>query len=193
MALINRKNKTDVPQEIQEYYQTEKRERAGVAWLLAFGTLIVTIVLAAGIFFAGRWAYREIAGTDDNGAETTEVAQDEDQGQEGQPADGGDEGAAEDEFDSQDTGDDQVADDQTTDDQATGVDELPSGQGQVDDQAATTDEPSGNVAGDTDGQQVAVAGESIPDTGPGDTAAIFLAVSILGYAIHRAYSLKASE
>lgn len=68
----------EVPEEIQDYYQTERRERTGVAWLLAFGTLIVTILVAGGIFFAGRWAYREIAGTDDD---STEIAQNEEQEQ----------------------------------------------------------------------------------------------------------------
>jgi cytoskeletal protein RodZ len=50
-----------VPAEIQEYYEAERRERAGVAWLLALGTLVVTLILALGLFFGGRWAYRKVA------------------------------------------------------------------------------------------------------------------------------------
>jgi hypothetical protein len=199
MAVFNRKDKTEVPAEIQEYYQTEKRERAGVAWLLAFGTLVVTIVLAAGIFFAGRWAYRQIAGTDDNGSETTEVAQNDEQSQE---SDNGDEGATEGEPDSQDTGED--ADVLPGDGSTEGEDTTDGQEGQVDDGAATTDDPSGDVAGDSDDQEIAATGDTtdeeivatgdtIPDTGPGDTVAIFLAVSILGYAIHRGVSQKLSE
>lgn len=58
MAIFKRKPQANVPVEIQEYYQTERRERAGVAWLLALGTLVMTVVLAAAIFYGGRWAYR---------------------------------------------------------------------------------------------------------------------------------------
>lgn len=54
----------NLPTEIKEYYQTERRERVGVAWLLALGTLLLTLILATGLFFGGRWVYRKIAGTD---------------------------------------------------------------------------------------------------------------------------------
>lgn len=60
MAWFNRRNQnTDVlPEEVREYYQTERRERTGMAWLLAIGTLVATFIIAAGLFFGGRWAYR---------------------------------------------------------------------------------------------------------------------------------------
>lgn len=67
MALL-RRNKADVtavPKEVQDYYQSERRDRKGVAWVLAILTLIATLALAAGIFFAGRWAYRAITGSGD--------------------------------------------------------------------------------------------------------------------------------
>jgi hypothetical protein len=53
-----------LPSEVKEYYQSERRERVGVAWLLALGTLILTLILASGLFFGGRWAYRKLAGKD---------------------------------------------------------------------------------------------------------------------------------
>lgn len=68
---FGRKQSSDsdkVPQEIQEYYQSEKRERVGVAWMLALATLVVTVLLALGIFYGGRWAYRALF--DDNGDNT---------------------------------------------------------------------------------------------------------------------------
>lgn len=55
-----RKNQSSVPDEIQEYYQSERRERTGIAWLLALGTLIVTVILAVILFFGGRWIYRTV-------------------------------------------------------------------------------------------------------------------------------------
>lgn len=60
MAWFNRrKQNTDVlPEEVREYYQTERRERTGMAWLLAIATLLATFIIAAGLFFGGRWVYR---------------------------------------------------------------------------------------------------------------------------------------
>ena len=71
-------DQTEVPEQIQEeYYQTERRERTGIAWLLAFGTLIATIVVAAGIFFGGRLAYRTFV--DDGDEPSTQTAENEHQ------------------------------------------------------------------------------------------------------------------
>ena len=67
MALFNRRNKdTNVlPAEAQEYYATERRERTGVAWLLALTTLVVTFLIAAALFFGGRWLYQTIIDNDE--------------------------------------------------------------------------------------------------------------------------------
>ena len=78
MALFNRrKQNTDVlPEEVREYYQSEKRERTGAAWLLALGTLLVTFFIAAGLFFSGRWVYRTVFNHDDSTNKTTASSQD---------------------------------------------------------------------------------------------------------------------
>jgi len=62
MQLFKRKKQEtdETAPEIQEYYQAERRERTGVAWLLALATLGVTVLLALGIYFGGRWAYRNV-------------------------------------------------------------------------------------------------------------------------------------
>ncbi len=73
IPFLNRGTNTDqsnLPAEVQEYYQSERRERVGIAWLLAGGTLILTLLLASGLFFGGRWAYNKIANKD-NGPETS--------------------------------------------------------------------------------------------------------------------------
>lgn len=72
MALFKRrKQNTDVlPEEVREYYQSERRERAGVAWLLALGTLILTFVIAAGLFFGGSWVYNTVFDNDDDNKQT---------------------------------------------------------------------------------------------------------------------------
>lgn len=52
-----------LPPEIQQFYDSGKRQRKSIAWLLAFVALVVTIVLTFAAFFGGRWVYRKIAGS----------------------------------------------------------------------------------------------------------------------------------
>lgn len=74
MALFNRrkKEKDALPEEVRDYYQTERRERTGRAWLLAILTLLVTFLIAAALFFGGRWLYRAIFDNNDD-SNTTQV------------------------------------------------------------------------------------------------------------------------
>ncbi len=50
-----------IPEEVNQYYESTRKERVGIAWLLALATLLLTLLIAAAIFFAGRWVYRRIA------------------------------------------------------------------------------------------------------------------------------------
>ncbi len=47
-----------LPAEMQEYISAEKKERVGLAWLLAFATLVATLVLSVGVFYGGKWVYK---------------------------------------------------------------------------------------------------------------------------------------
>lgn len=68
-----RRNKQSsvLPEEVQQYYQTEQRQRRGVAALIAVGALLVTIAIAAALFFGVRFAYHQIRGDDDKKTQTT--------------------------------------------------------------------------------------------------------------------------
>lgn len=72
---FNRRKKQTgtVPTEVQEYYDAERREHIGVAWLIALLSLAVSIAVFAGLFFGGRWAYRKIAGTEDKSKTTSQT------------------------------------------------------------------------------------------------------------------------
>jgi hypothetical protein len=81
----NKQQPSDLPQEVQDYYQAEKREKVGIAGLLALGTLLGTIVVVLGLFFGGRWVYRTAfkddkpaapvqTGSTNNGAQPEEPA-----------------------------------------------------------------------------------------------------------------------
>lgn len=63
MALFRRNksaNSPAVPEEVNDYYQAEKRDRTWMAWLLALLSLAVTTLIIMGLFFGGRWVYRKI-------------------------------------------------------------------------------------------------------------------------------------
>jgi cytoskeletal protein RodZ len=64
MAWFSR-NKTnqDVLPEIERYYDAEKRERAGLAWLLALVSIACVALFVIGVFFGGRWVYRKATST----------------------------------------------------------------------------------------------------------------------------------
>lgn len=172
MALFNRRNRnqTNVPAEIQEYYQTERRERAGVAWLLAGGTLVATVLLAAGIFFAGRWVYRAAFDKDEP------IAQQDQRKEEGQ----GDQTPAP-----------APAPQPTPSPTPTTPAPTPTTPAPTPAPRPTTPAPQSTpqpqpqptpqpATGSTAGSNT-----SIPATGPADMLGIFVAVTVLGYFIHR--------
>lgn len=79
MALFNRKKDDQdvLPAEVREYYKSEQRSRTGKAWLLAIITLLATFLIAAALFFGGRWVYRALFGADDAPTTTQEANSDD--------------------------------------------------------------------------------------------------------------------
>lgn len=78
MALFRRNKKDSVmPEEVQNFYASEKRDRKGVAWLLAIATLIVTFLIAAALFFGGRWVYRTVFDNDNDTTTSQEESAEE--------------------------------------------------------------------------------------------------------------------
>ena len=77
MKLFKRRQKnvsnSVIPQEIQDYSQTEHREKMGIATLVGFISLLLTLIVLFGMFVGGRWMYRKIAGTDSKLNSTTVV------------------------------------------------------------------------------------------------------------------------
>jgi cytoskeletal protein RodZ len=192
VALFNRrKNQTNVPEEIQEYYQTERRERAGVAWMLAIGTLLITIMLTAGIFFAGRWAWREIAGPDE-----PQIAENQDEQQAPQEAAQDTPNEPGTDQPTEEPGQDPAPSAEDTEDEPTPAqqpdqtEEQPAADSQDDEQGHTSSANTGGTG--TGARSVAGANTTVPETGPADTVAIFFAVSVVGYLAHRFWN-RATE
>lgn len=70
MALFGDKNKQTI-EELENYY-SNKEQKTGMAWVMAFLSLLLTVVILGGLFFGGRAVYRALS---DDG--TTETATNE--------------------------------------------------------------------------------------------------------------------
>lgn len=62
-----------LPDEVQQYYQADQGRKRGVAVGLALAAVLVTLAVAAALFFGGRFIYNAI--TDDEDQKQTESSQ----------------------------------------------------------------------------------------------------------------------
>ncbi len=160
----NTSPQTKVPEEVEQYYQSERRDRVGVAWLLAGATLIITVLIVLGLFFGGRWAYRKIANKDNkSGTQTAQTNQPTEQSPASQAP--------------------------SSNNSSSGSPSSGSTSGNTNSQSSTS---QGNVAAptQTNNPSSVPAGPtqtSVPNTGPGETIAVFALVSLAGYLGYASY------
>lgn len=65
MALFRRKQQNSVlPDEVNQYYQSQRREKTGVVFVLGILALVATLLVGLGVFFGGRYLYQKIRGND---------------------------------------------------------------------------------------------------------------------------------
>lgn len=66
MALFRRKQQQSsiLPDEVNQYYQSQRRERTGVVFMLGILALIATLLVGLGVFFGGRYIYNKVRGND---------------------------------------------------------------------------------------------------------------------------------
>lgn len=105
MALFGRKKQQDsvLPDEVNQYYRSQKREKTGVVLVMGILALIATLLVGLAVFFGGRFIYNKIKG--DDKAPTATVQTDTSNTQGSQSADeNSDEGSTD-----TPTGDQQVA------------------------------------------------------------------------------------
>ena len=161
-----------VPPEVQQYYDSEHRERVGLAWLIAFLSLIVTIVVIVGLFFGSRWVYRKIANR--NNTPTTAP---EGTGLE-QPA--------------------QPPAQSTTPSTPNSLQPAAPSQNQTGSSSSSSTGSSSSTSSSSTGTSsisttipsTATTKTNITNTGPGDTAAIFIGVTVLAAVAHSVYSRR---
>jgi cytoskeletal protein RodZ len=159
-----------MPPEVQQYYKSERRERTGVAWLLAIATLLITVAIILAIFLGGRWVYRKIR--DRNTTTTTQTAETPKTTESGSTNSGANNGTT-----NQPSGNSSSSSSTPTNNGA--ATSNPNSSNSTNTGASSGSTTSGGVVGPT------AATTSIPNTGPGDTIAIFFAVSLFGYLVHR--------
>lgn len=152
---------SELPQEVQEYYQAEKRERVGIAGLLAFGTLVLTVVLAIGLFFGGRWLYRTVI--DDGGDGNGQVAQQDQDSSAGQGDQNGQTGTGS-------QGNEQPP-------APAEPAPAPASPDQSDDQAPATPAPTTPAPATPPTTVPSTAGDDLPNTGPAENVLVVLAVT----------------
>jgi hypothetical protein len=159
----DKNNLESVPSEVQDYYRSERRERTGLAWLLALGTLVVTLIIAAGLFFGGRWAYRKVTHTDRRPSVAT-------QQQQGAQHDGHASSTNTDQGNNQNQG------------QSSGTQSQPN---PTPTPAPSTSQPSTTPApAATPPATAPSTNGALVNTGPGDTVAVFALMAVAGTLAH---------
>lgn len=169
MALFNRNKQDDteeVPSEIQEYYDAEKRERTWVAWLLALGTLVVTVLLALGLYFGGRWVYRQVFNSDSKEENAEQIEQEAQEAEnlpanvEPVPSPSPEQSAP-----------------------STSSGEQPQTQGQ----RSNPEERTSSTATSTPSAASTPTTGPLPSAGPADTAAVFAITTLVAAGLHRIF------
>lgn len=166
MALFNRKKSDSVLPEIDKYYDGERRDRTGLAWLLALVSVIAVTLLVVGVFLTGRWVYRALTDSDSDVAVVQNDNEDILPGFDGVEAPSDDEGQPQADEDSEDA---EVAPDESPAEEE-GIVQAP----------ARTDIPSVPVTGD----------DPLPRTGPAGVAGVFIGISSTAGAAHYALTRK---
>ena len=167
MPILRKKTDTTAIPELQEYYAAKGSDSTAKAWLLAFGSLFLTVAVLVGVFFGSRWVYRAVTNKDDTPtvptqttAKSTEAKKDA-TGENKTPA----------------TGTDVVV----NNDNSTST-TLISGN------SSTSTQPAQGVSPQQTPQQnsTAVAATTIPNTGTGSVVALFMGTTLVGaYAYRR--------
>ncbi len=157
MAFWNRNKSvenSELPEEVREYYASTRKSRASSAWLLGFATLLLTLALAAALYFAGKFVYDEFFANDTVEAPTTSETTTE------QPASN--------------------PNSSTTDNDNNQAPATLPGNDEAEERSPTSSQGTSST-------NTGLTLTETPETGPGDTVAIFIGTTIiaaLGYELY---------
>ena len=163
MALFRKKTSstTNIP-ELQEYYANQKKENSGMAWLFAVGSLLVTAALLIALFFGGRFVYRKIAHRNDTKTVATTTT-------------------------TTTTKTTPATTPSTTPSTTTTTTPTTTAAPGVSTTQSTTANSSATAATTSTSTVTPATTPQVPNTGPGNTIGLFVAVTLVSYIAHRAY------
>lgn len=162
---FNRNKTADgtTPPEVQDYYQSERRDRSWLAWVIGLGTLLATILVVLGLFYGGRWVYRKVKPQDNPNTAQVQTENPAPQPEENQQPEG------------------QAPSNAPTPNSAV----TPTPTPQSGSTPSPTPTPAPGPVAQAPNTQGKGGSSDLPTTGPADNAAIFLLVSTAGYLLHR--------
>jgi uncharacterized protein YneF (UPF0154 family) len=188
MAAFWKKNDKTTIAELEEYYSNQSKNRQSPkAWFMAILSILITIAIIVGLFFAGRWAYRAIIDNSDDNETTSETAENESDNDVDLPT-----------FDSDELGERGVAfEDSTSDDESDlvqgdleGSENTDGNQGVVSDEAARTERDVASSTDSSENESETTATE-LPNTGAGESVMVILfATTAFGYLLARKHLMK---
>ncbi len=164
----SKNSQQNVPPEVAEYYQAEKKQRLGMAWLLSAATFVVTVLVVLGLFFGGRWIYRQVKHDNNTGTSISQEEPKSDQTNESQKA----------------------ADTNASQNQST-TQNNPSGSvGQSTAPAPASNTPAPSATpnpSNAAASSQSTAATTVPNTGAGDLLALFMGVVVVAAIVHHLY------
>lgn len=182
VALFNRSKKDSVLPEVDKYYEGERRDRAGLAWLLALVSVAVVALVIIGVFLAGRWAYRQIADkNDDNSVTISEVEPDNSPSFDGGTSKENSDTENEESTDSNRENNETREERSRDDNRENPSDEPENEESEDDSEVAPTTTPQ--TGGD----------EELPSTGPADTTVLVAVVTLISAFAHNLVIRKRSN
>lgn len=173
MALFKKKTTTTNIPELQEYYANQQKESAGKAWLLAIGSLLLTVLILVGAIFGGRWLYRQVTKKDDTKKATvvqtdkkSNTTSTNDKTTSSSPA--------------------TTVPSTSSTSSSTSTTQTPATSSSTAQGVATTQSAATNTAATA----ASTTNSNLPDTGAGNTIAIFVTVLLVSYVVHRSITLR---
>lgn len=168
MAFWNRKKSvenSELPEEVREYYASTKRSRFGAPWIAGLLTLLLTLAIAVALYFAGKFVWEQFFADDTpQPIETTETTPTGTETEtQPSPSESG------------------TSSTDTNETPAT----LP-GDGNSEESSEQESESSSEAETSETTTQL----QETPDTGPGDTVAIFVATTVIAGLGYEAFARK---
>jgi hypothetical protein len=180
---------SNLPEEVKQYYEAERREHIGVAWLLAFVTLVLTVAVIAGLFVSGRWAYRKYVHKTPAKTQTATQTNVQPQIASGAQSTTSSSGSSPTKTVSKPTTPPTVtAVPSHTSNQSTG--QNPAKANPTAPVSSAAPSPTPPAATSTSPTTSSTTNKKLANTGPGDTVAIFVCVSVLAALGHGTYSRR---